>query len=201
MFLAWNFGDLQTAQSTAGADGASTGRVMFGSSTLFVTIAVADPLAFGPPPEQALPLALYTILGIAILGVLTALWWLWFRAIDLTEPPGVTWYWIVGSAGSVGLPYLLGASNDYRLILLLPLLAGVGAWLGRGGPTAPLVTITTALLISLATNAWMIPSPSGVVLPEWAMLVGEIATAATLAFGLALLLRQWTHHRRAIAAA
>ena len=201
VFLAWNFGDLQTAQSTAGADGASTGRVMFGSSTLFVTIAVADPLAFGPPPEQVLPLALYTILGITILGVLTALWWLWFRAIHLTEPPGVTWYWIVGSAGSVGLPYLLGASNDYRLILLLPLLAGVGAWLGRGGPTAPLVTVTTALLISLATNAWMIPSPSGSVLPEWAMLVGEIATAATLAFGLALLLRQWTHHRRAIAAA
>ena len=196
-FLIWNFGDVQTAQSTAGADGASTSRVMFGSSTLFVTIAVADPLAFGPPPEQALPLALYTFIGIAILGVLTALWWLWFRALRLPEPPGVTWYWIIGSAGSVGLPYLLGASNDYRLVLLLPLLAGVGAWLGRGGPTAPLAAVSTLLVVSLATNAWMIPSPSGAVLQEWAMLVGEITISATLAFGLALLLRQWTHHRRA----
>ena len=196
-FLGWNFGDVQTAQSTAGADGASTGRVMFGSSTLFVTIAVADPLAFRPTPEQVLPLALYTVLGIAILVVLAALWWLWFRAIHLPAAPGVTWFWIVGSAGSVGLPYLLGSSNDYRLVLLLPLLAGVGTWLGRGGPTAPLVTVTASLLLSLATNAWMIPNPSGFVMPEWAMLVGEVAISATLAFGLALLIRQWTHHRHA----
>ena len=195
VFLAWNFADLQTAQSTAGADGASTSRVMFGASTLFVTIAVADPLAFGPPAEQVLPLTLYTVLGIAILLAFTATWWLWFRAIDLAEPPGVTWFWIVGSAGSVGLPYLLGASNDYRLVLLLPLLAGAGAWLGRGGPTAPMVTVSTLLAVSLATNAWMIPSPSGAVLPEWAMLVGELTISATLAFGLALLIRQWTHHR------
>jgi len=194
-FLAWNFGDLQTAQSTASADGASTGRVMFGASTLFVTISVDDPLAFAPPPEQVLPLTLFAFLGIAILIAFTALWWLWFRAIELPDPPAVSWYWIVGSAGSVGLPYLLGTSNDYRLVLLLPLLAGVGAWLGRGGPTGPLIGATIALVISLATNAWMIPSPSGALLPEWAMLVGELAISATLAFGLALLFRQWTHHR------
>ena len=199
VFLVWNFGDLQTAQSTAGADGASTGRVMFGASTLFVTIAVEDPLAFAPPPEQVLPLTLFTALGIAILLAFTALWWLWFRAIKLTQPPGASWYWIVGSAGSVGLPYLLGASNDYRLVLLLPLLAGAGAWLGRGGPTAPLVTVAALLIVSLATNAWMIPSPSGAVLPEWAMLLGELAISATLAFGLALLIRQWTHHRSSAA--
>ena len=201
VFLAWNFGDLQTAQSTAGADGAATSRVMFGSATMFVTIAVADPLAFGPPPEQALPLTLFTVLGIAILLAFTAMWWLWFRNRQLNEPPGVTWFWIVGSAGSVGLPYLLGSSNDYRLILLLPLLAGAGAWLGRGGPVAPLVLVSALLVMSLATNAWMIPNPSGFVLPEWAMILGEITISATLAFGLALLIRQWTHHRRSAAVA
>lgn len=194
-FLAWNFGDIQTAQSTAGADGASTSRVMFGASTLFVTISVDDALAFAPPPEQVLPLTLFTSLGIAMLIAFTTLWWLWFRTIDVNEPPGAAWYWIVGSAGSVGLPYALGASNDYRLVLLLPLLAGAGTWIGRGGPIVPLGAVSSLLVVSLATNAWMIPSPSGAVLPEWAMLLGELTLSATLAFGLALLIRAWTHHR------
>ena len=172
---------------------------MFGASTLFVTLSVADPLAFGPTADQRLPMVLFTAAGIAILLALAAAWWWWFRVIDLPEPPGVTWYWIVGSAGSVGLPYLLGPSNDYRLVLLLPLLAAAGAWWGRGGPSGPLLAVAVLLTLALATNAWMIPNPSGWALPEPAMIAGEIATSASLAFGLALLARQWTHHRRAIA--
>ena len=198
-FLLVNLGDVRTAQSTAGADGAATSRVMFGASTLFVTLSVADPLAFGPTADQRLPMALFTAAGIAILLAFAAAWWWWFRVIDLPEPPGVTWYWIVGSAGSVGLPYLLGPSNDYRLVLLLPLLAAAGAWWGRGGPSGPLLAVAVLLTLALATNAWMIPNPSGWALPEPAMIAGEIAISASLAFGLALLARQWTHHRRAIA--
>ena len=198
-FLTWNFEDLQTAQATARADGASTGRVMFGVSTLFVTLAVADPQAFEPPPDQVLPMAAFTAAGIAILLAFTALWWVWFRAIRLPEPPGVAWYWIVGSAGSVGLPYLLGPSNDYRLILLLPLLAAAGIWWGRGGPTAPLILVSALLLIALTTNAWMIPNPAGWLMPEWSMVIGELAISATLAFGLALLVRAWTPRSHTVA--
>ena len=198
-FLLMNLADVRTAQSTAGADGAATSRVMFGASTLFVTLSVADPLAFSPAPDQQLPMALFTAAGIGILLAFAAAWWWWFRVIDLPEPPGVTWYWIVGSAGSVGLPYLLGPSNDYRLVLLLPLLAAAGTWWGRGGPSAPLVLVSLLLVIALATNAWMIPSPAGWVLPEPAMIVGEIAISASLAFGLGLLVHQWTHRGRAAA--
>ena len=200
VFLAWNFQDLQTAQSTARADGASTGRVMFGASTLFVTLAVKDPQAFEPPPDQVVPMAAFTAAGIAVLLAFTALWWLWFRAIQLPEPPGVAWYWIVGSAGSVGLPYLLGPSNDYRLVLLLPLLAAAGSWWGRGGPTGPLLLVSALLLIALITNAWMIPNPAGWLMPEWALVLGEIAISTTLAFGLALLVRAWTHRSRTVPA-
>lgn len=198
-FLAWNYSDLQTAQATAGADGASTGRVMFGASTLFVTLAVADPQAFEPPTDQVLPLAAFTAGGIAILLTFTALWWWWFQTIELPEPPGVTWYWIVGSAGSVGLPYLLGPSNDYRLVLLLPLLAAAGGWWGRGGPTGPLLLVSALLVLALTTNAWMIPNPSGWLMPEGAMVLGEMAVSATLAFGLALLTRAWTSRSRSVA--
>ena len=200
-FLLVNLGDVRAAQSTAGADDAATSRVMFGASTLFVTLSVPDPLAFEPPPEQQLPMALFTAAGIAIFFALAAAWWWWFRMIGLPEPPGVGWYWIVGSAGSVGLLYLLGPSNDYRLMLLLPLLAAVGSWWGRGGASGPLVLVAVLLTMAMATNAWMIPNPSGWVLPEPAMIVGEIAISACLAFGLALLTRQWTHHRRAVATA
>lgn len=195
VFLGLNFTDIQTAQSTAGADNASTGRVMFGANTLLVTITVTDPQAFGPPADQTLPLTAFTAVGIGLLLALTAAWWLWFRAIELPEAPGIAWYWIVGSAGSVGLPYLLGPSNDYRLILLLPLLAGAGAWWGRGGPTAPLVLVSVLVFVALATNAWMIPNAAGFLMPEWAMLAGEVAISAVLAFGLALLTRAWTHRQ------
>ena len=194
-FLGLNFSDVQIAQSTAGADTASTGRVMFGASTLFVTLAVSDPQAFGPLPSQTLPVGFFTVAGIAILVAFTAVWWFWFRSINLPDPPGVTWYWIVGSAGAVGLPYAIGTSNDYRLVLLLPLLAATGAWWGRGGPTGPLVTVSVLVLVALATNAWMIPNASGWLMPEWAMIVGELAISATLGFGLALLLRAWTHRK------
>jgi len=200
-FLLVNLADVRTAQSTAGADGAATSRVMFGASTLFVTLSVADPLAFGPTPEQQLPMALFTAAGITILLAFSAAWWWWFRVVNLPEPPGVTWYWMVGSAGSVGLPYLLGPSNDYRLVLLMPLLAAAGTWWGQGGPSGPLLAVAVLLVLALATNAWMIPNPSGWALPEPAMIAGEMAISASLAFGLALLARQWTHHRRAVATA
>lgn len=190
-FLGWNYTDVQLAQNTAGADSAATGRVMFGVTTLLVTLAVSDPQAFGPPPDQSLPIGLFTVAGILLLLLFTAAWLAAFRRIRLPEPPGVTWYWIVGSAGSVGLPYLLGPSNDYRLILLLPLLAAALAWWGRGGPTGPLLGVSGLLLLGLITNAWMIPNPSGWLLPEPAMIAGELAVASVLAFGLALLVTGW----------
>ena len=193
IFLAFNFTELQTTQSTAGADGPKTGRVMFGASTLLVTLSVEDPLAFAPAPDQQVPTALFTIMGIVILGLFTLGWWWWFRIVDMEEAPGVAWYWIVGSAGSVGLPYVLGPSNDYRLILLLPLFAATAAWWGRGGPSGPLVTVSALVIVALATNAWMIPNPSGWVMPEAAIIAGELAISATLGFGLALLTRAWTH--------
>ncbi len=190
-FLGWNYSDVQLARATAEADGAETGRVMFGVTTLFVTLAVSDPQAFRPPPDQSLPIGLFTVAGILLLLLFTAAWLTAFRRIRLPEPPGVTWYWIVGSAGSVGLPYLLGPSNDYRLILLLPLLAAALAWWGRGGPTGPLLGVSGLLLLGLITNAWMIPNPSGWLMPEPAMIAGELAVASVLAFGLALLVAGW----------
>ena len=194
-FLAINLEDLRTTQSTAGADEPKTGRVMFGASTMLVTLAVDDPRAFAPTPDQELPVGIFTLAGIGLLLALAALWWWWFHRIELPEPPGVAWYWIVGSAATVGLPYLLGPSNDYRIVFLLPLFAAATAWWGRGGPTGPLVSVSALVVLALATNAWMIPNPAGWLLPEWAMIAGEFAIAATLAFGLALFTRQWTHHR------
>lgn len=166
---------------------------MFGSTTLLVTLAVDDPRAFNAPDSLVVPTTAFRLAGIGLLLLFTFLWWLWLRARRTETPPALAWYWIVGATGSVALPYLLGGSNDYRLTLLLPALAGVGVWLGQRGPAGPLLTVTVLTSLSLWTNAWMIPTPGGWDMPEVAVIVGEVALSATLAFGLALLARAWTH--------
>lgn len=192
-FLVFNIGDVQTAREAAGATDTSTSRVMFGSTTLLVTLAVDDPRAFNAPDSLVIPTTVFRLAGIALLLLFTLLWWLWLRAGKMGTPPALAWYWIVGATGSVALPYLLGGSNDYRLTLLLPALAGMGVWLGQRGPAAPLLVITILLTLTMWTNAWMIPGPGGWDMPEAAVIVGEVALSATLAFGIALVARAWTH--------
>ena len=194
-FLVINFTDVIQARETARADLASTSRVMFGSTTMFVTLAEDDPLAFFAQEPQ--PMVIYRLAGLAVLAAFAALWWWSIRRIDITSMPNLAWFWLVGSIGSVGAPYLLGDSNDYRLVLLLPALAGSMTWLGSGGPWRPLAVLAALMVVAQLTNAWMIPSPAGVVLPEGAMLIGELAIAATLAFGLAIVARTWTISRAA----
>jgi hypothetical protein len=192
-FLVLNFGDVSIAREAAGATDTSTSRVMFGSATLLVTLAVEDPAAFTAPDSLDLPTMAYRGAGIGLLIIFTLLWWLWLRGAKVESPRSLAWYWIVGAMGSVTLPYLLGGSNDYRLTLLMPALAGVGVWIGQRGPAAPLFTLAALLTITLWTNAWMIPTPSGWDMPEFAIIIGEVALSATLAFGLALVARAWTH--------
>jgi hypothetical protein len=191
-FLFLNFSDVQLARDAAGASNAATSRVMFGASTALVTLIVDDPLAFSAALEQSVPATLFTALGMAFLLTSTAVWWWTFRKTSVETAPDLSWYWIVGSVGAVALPYVLGPSNDYRLVLLLPALAGAAVWWGSGGPSAVVVPFGGLLLLAFWTNAWMIPNPSGWILPEWAMLAGEIAISASLAFGLALLIGAWT---------
>lgn len=199
-FLLLNLGDVQTATSTAGSDKPSTSRVMFGSTTLLVTLAVEDTAAFNAPEDQALPMSLYRVLGILFLLLLTALWLVFLRrGRQDAALPNITWYWVVGSAGAVLLPYALGGSNDYRLVLLLPVIAGTALWLGRGGPVPVLSSVLALMVVVMWTNAWMIPNPAGWEMPRAAIIAGEIALSAVLAFGLAVFLSAWLPERKVAA--
>jgi len=190
-FLVINFTDVIQARETARADLASTSRVMFGSTTMFVTLAEDDPLAFFAQETQ--PMVIYRLAGLAVLAAFAALWWWSIRRIDIASMPNLAWFWLVGSIGSVGAPYLLGDSNDYRLALLLPALAGAAIWLGTRGHVLPLTILISLIVIAMVTNAWMIPNEAGWLMPEWAMVGGEVAISATVGFGLALLARSWTN--------
>ena len=194
-FLILNLGDVQLAAGAAGSDKASTSRVMFGSTTLMVTLAVQDPAAFTAPEDQVLPLGVYRIIGVGLLMIFTAAWWVIIRAQgSIADMPSISWYWIVGSAGAVGVPYLLGGSNDYRLVLLLPAFAGVTIWLGRGGPAAILAPVLALAVLVMATNAWMIPNTYGWDMPRYAVIAGELGLSAVLAFGAAVFLHGWSRN-------
>lgn len=196
-FLLFNLADVQTATSTAGSDKPSTSRVMFGSTTLLVTLAVEDPAAFNAPEGQILPMALYRVLGIAFLLLLTAAWFVILnRFRQGASLPDISWFWVAGSTGAVLLPYALGGSNDYRLVLLLPLFAGTALWLGRGGSVPILSTVLALMVVVMWTNAWMIPNPAGWEMPRVAIIAGEIALSAVLAFGVAVFLTAWLPHRK-----
>lgn len=196
-FLLLNLSDVQTATSTAGSDKPSTSRVMFGSTTLLVTLAVEDPAAFNAPEGQVLPMALYRVLGIAFLLLLIAAWFvILYRFRKGASLPDISWFWVVGSTGAVLLPYALGGSNDYRLVLLLPLIAGTALWLGRGGSVPILSTVLALMVVVMWTNAWMIPNPAGWEMPRVAIIAGEIALSAVLAFGVAVFLTAWLPYRK-----
>ncbi len=192
LFLVVNWSDVAIAQETAGASGSSTSRVMFGAQTAWVTLVTADPRAFFAPERVELPLMGFRLASLVAVFVLAATWWFLLRRINLAHVQDLAWHWLVGGLGAVMLPFALGNSNDYRLILLLPALAGAFVWLGRGGPRSVLWVLATLIAFTCATNAWMIPNPSGWLMPEGLVLAGDVALMAVVAFGLALVTRAWT---------
>ena len=108
--------------------------------------------------------------------------------------PNLPWYLIVGGSFSLSIPYFLGASNDYRLILLLLPLTGLLVWIGTTQNPALRLTlwiVATATTIAALTGASMIPNDSGFIVPKAILVFGDACLALTLAFGAALFINAW----------
>lgn len=192
VFLIWNFDDLLQAQGTARSNILSTTRIMFSSTTGIVTALVEDPLAFNPPDGQALNATALKIIGALILLLLVAIFTIAMSKLKIASPTGSPWYLIVGGTFILAIPYMLGESNDYRLLFLLLPLTGILVWIGEGGPRKLLWPITIALVIACLPGASMITNDSGFILPKIPLLIGDLALAVTLGFGVAVWVRAWT---------
>ena len=195
VFLIWNFDDLLQAQGTARSNILSTTRIMFSSTTGIVTALVEDPLAFNPPEGQTLNATALKIIGALILILLVAIFTIAMSRLNIEAPTGSPWYLIVGGTFILAIPYVLGESNDYRLLFLLLPLAGILVWIGQGGPGKLLWPITIALVFACLTGASMITNDSGFIVPKLALIIGDLALAITLSFGVAVWVRAWTEKR------
>jgi len=200
LFLFFNLENLRTATQIAMADSLSTSRIMFSSTTGLVTWLVEDPLAFNPSPDQILNETTLQIVGALLFAALTIGLVVLLQRIsikDLPMPsttPNLSWYLIVGGSFSLSIPYFLGASNDYRLILLLLPLTGLLIWIGdTGNPVlrATLWVVATATTLATVTGASMIPNDSDFILPKSVLILGDASLALTLAFGAALFINAW----------
>jgi hypothetical protein len=193
VFLIWNFDDLLLAQGAARSNVMSTTRIMFSSTTGIVTWLVEDPLAFNPAEGQVLNSTLLKVIGALIFFVLIALFTVLLRrnktSIALTDGP--SWYLIVGGTFILALPYLIGDSNDYRLLFLLLPLSGILIWIGHGGPHRLLWPIVAALVFSCLTGSSMITNDFGSIIPKGVLIVGDITLAVGLAFGIAVWCWAW----------
>ena len=200
LFLLLNLDNLRSATQIAMADSLSTTRIMFSSTTGLVTWLVEDPLAFNPPPDQILNETTLQTVGALLFAALTIGLVALLRSVskkELSMPPttpNLPWYLIVGGSFSLSIPYFLGASNDYRLILLLLPLTGLLIWIGTTRKSALRLTlwiVATATTIAALTGASMIPNDSGFIVPKAILVFGDACLALTLAFGAALFINAW----------
>jgi hypothetical protein len=194
VFLIWNFEDLLVAQGTARSTIVSTTRIMFSSTTGIVTWLVPDPLAFTPPANQVLNPTLLKAVGALIFLALIALFVALLHKSQTSNKQidDASWYLIVGGSFILAVPYLLGESNDYRLLFLLLPLTGILIWIGQGGPQRLLWPMVAALVFSCLTGSSMITNDFGFIIPKGVLIVGDITLAVGLAFGVAVWCWAWT---------
>lgn len=201
VFLVLNLSDLELARSTARADQVSTSRVMFSSTTAFVTWLVSDPLAFAAPPEQVINTGALRILGIALFIVLTAIAWRIQRvsgvAAAVRDLSALPWNFIIGGGFALIVPFFLGGSNDYRLMFLVLPVTGFALWLGHSGSESARAsswnwTALALLVVAVIPAASMIPNDAGFIMPKAFLITGDLALAAGLAYIAALWVNAWT---------
>ena len=206
--------DVLLASQTAGSDVPSTTRIMFSATTGFVTLLTQDPNAYFPAEGQELPVGLLRVLGVLVVLAFALVFWVRLRRMP--EAPYSSWLLITGGGFILLLPYVLGESNDYRLIVLLLPLAGILRWRGvaaslggveAGTSTPPsdaakrgvgpvwLWVPVSLMALALATGSAMVPNEFGFLMPKPALLLGDLALAGALGFSLAVWVRAWVGGR------
>lgn len=195
LLVSWS--DLQQASEAARADQPATSKSQFGAFALIATIRSDSPIDF--VPSQAVidswPTVRFIGWGVVVVALAVATALVRPRQVrDLAAQPQAHAL-VLGSAGVLAVPYVLGSSHDYRQVFLLPLVVGALVWLsaGRAG-VLPWILVVGAS-VSMVTGAAMAPAPDGFLWPKAALVAGDLGLLTVLALSGGLWLRGlWTRH-------
>jgi hypothetical protein len=201
VFLLVSWSDLQLAIDTSRAQEPATSQSQFGAMAMLATAFSDDPITGVPSPGVVDQWGSVRIASLAMVAaaVVAATFAVRPAARDTLDSMPAAYALFVGSTGVLALPYVLGASHDYRQVFLLPALVGALLWLagsrGRGRSLPAIVTV--AIPVSMLTGASMILTPADSLgptefrWPQGALLAGDVALLVTLAVGAGVWVRGW----------
>lgn len=199
--LSWN--DISQAASASRADLPATSKSQFGASALVATVLSDSPIGYAPSPSVADSWGSVRIAGLiaTALAVLIALALTRRPVSALAAAPETIAVFLLGSAGVLALPYVLGSSHDYRLIFMLMALTAALAWVShsRGAVRRLTVLIVIAIVIVMMTGASMVPTPNGFIWSKWMLVLGDICLLFVLATAAALWIRRLVTRPSAVA--
>jgi hypothetical protein len=202
LFMVFNLGNLRLASEIAGTGGLSTTRLSFSNSTGLVSLLVNDPFAYAAPEEQGLSGFTLRIISMIIFGVITLALLALMRGLHTnfgTSMPNISWLLVVGGTFAISIPYMIGSSYDYRLIILFLPLIGFLLWIKESPANSVKVTLwilVFASLLTVLTSASMSVNEYGFIVPRNFIIAGDAALATVLAFGVALFINAWLPKKR-----
>lgn len=195
-YLFLSFRDLQQATQASRSLVPQTTASAFGLTNTIATPLSGSELTWLPPDNVSDHWVALRLIGIILfVGVVGLLAFL-LREMPLPRLTSISWTLTVGSGGVLLLPYLLGSSHDYRLIFLLPLIAGAGLWWGESSTSLSRYLSSSMVLFStlaLITSASMVPTPQGWRWPTLLIVVGDFGLFMILALIAALVLLAALH--------
>ena len=199
-FLGISLPSMLQAAETSGSGNPQTSMSAFGLTATIATPLSGSPLYYGPPEDVAAMWPILRIVGLAIFIALVLALFFALRNMELPSTNTPAWTLTIGSGGVLLLPYLIGSSHDYRLIFLIPLIAGAGIWLGSAKDKRVCISATfivAASTLSAVTSASMLPTPQGWRWPTWLIVTGDLGLALTLALVFAIAVRQVLRTKKA----
>jgi uncharacterized membrane protein YccC len=106
---------------------------------------------------------------------------------------------IVGGTFAISIPYMIGSSYDYRLIILSLPLIGFLLWIKESPANSVKVTLwilVFATLLTVLTSASMAVNEYRFIVPRNFIIAGDAALATVLAFGVALFINAWLPNKK-----
>ena len=190
-FLLVSIPQLRQAAQTSNSGVPQTTMSAFGLTNAIASPLSGPTLSYFPPTNVAEAWPTLRLIGFILFAVAIAGIYLIVRRLELPPANSLAWVLTIGSGGVLLLPYLIGSSHDYRLIFLIPFIAGLGLWWG-GTPGVRANRLTLVLIapatLALATSASMLPTPQGWRWPTWLVILGDIGLFTILAITAALAL-------------
>lgn len=185
--------DVVQASRAARTSEPGTTRPQLGAVTLPATWLTGDPIGNIPDQRVVDHWGLLLLLSgiVTLLAVVLAAFLLGPQSTrSLDTVPAARWL-VVGGTGVLLPVYVLGLAHDYRLIFVLPTLAGLTLWTAAARGRARILPTFLAgcAFVAIATGAAMVSSPSGFLLPRAGLIAGDIALFVTLVAGGGLWLR------------